>query len=141
VRSQKTSSVGLRREALGVERDRIDPLRLDACRLNRAQSELLDVFFAVIGQVAKPKAVASLFSAAPSVAVATLAISVISDGTEKAHDAAIGMVPGAVGLAACCVVAAAAIPRFRALRGSLLAWLTCGVVALGLYWGVFIGDY
>jgi hypothetical protein len=49
------------------------------------------------------------------------------------------MVVGGVGMSVCCVLAAVAIPRVRAIVGSLIAWVGWGVVALGLYWAVFVG--
>src|SRR2546423_9938183 len=99
----------------------------------------LVVVFSLVGEVVSPKAFSGLFSAAPSVAVASLAITLAFDDAEKARQATIGMVVGGVGMAACCVLAAAAIPRVHALRGSLAAWVGWAAVALGLYWAVFIG--
>jgi hypothetical protein len=99
----------------------------------------LVVAFALISEIVKPKAFAGLFAAAPSVAIASLTITVITEGASKAHQASIGMAAGAVGMAACCALAAAVIPRLKALRGSLLAIAGWAAVALGLYWVVFIG--
>ena len=42
--------------------------------------------FAIIGDVLKPKSFAGLFGAAPSVALATLAMTVVSDGSSYAAD-------------------------------------------------------
>jgi hypothetical protein len=99
----------------------------------------LVVTFALVSEVTRPKLFSGLFAAAPSVALASLAITVVSDGTAKAEKASVGMAVGAVGLAACAVVAAAVIPRLEALRGSLVAGGAWAVVALGLYWVVFVG--
>lgn len=99
----------------------------------------LVVLFALVSEAVEPKAFAGLFAAAPSVAIASLAITVASDGPSKARQSSMGMVVGGVGMAACCLIAVAAIPHLRALKGSLVAiggWL---VVSLGLYWAVFIG--
>lgn len=99
----------------------------------------LVVCFALISEALKPKAFAGIFAAAPSVAIASLAITVLTDGPTKARHASMGMVAGGVGMAVCCIVAVATIPKLKALNGSLLstgAWL---VMALGLYWAVFIG--
>lgn len=95
--------------------------------------------FALIGEVVRPKAFSGLFSAAPSVAVASLAVTAGFESAIKAQEASSGMVVGAIGMVACCVAATLAIPKVRALWGSLVAWLTWGVVALGLYWAVFVG--
>ncbi len=101
----------------------------------------LVVVFALIGEVATPKAFSGLFSAAPSVAFASLAITIIAESPVKARQASIGMVVGGVAMAVCCVLAAVAIPRIRSLRGSLAAWLGWAAVDLGLYWAVFIGAH
>ena len=99
----------------------------------------LVVVFALVGEVLSPKAFSGLFSAAPSVAVASLTITVLSETTEKARLGSVGMVVGAVGLTTCCVLGAVAIPRLKALRGSLLAVLGWAAVTFGVYWAVFIG--
>ncbi len=95
----------------------------------------LVVAFTLISEIVKPNA----FAAAPSVAIASLAITVITEGASKARQASIGMAAGAVGMAACCALAAAVIPRLEALWGSLVATAGWAAVALGLYWVVFIG--
>ncbi len=100
---------------------------------------LLVVLFALVCEAVKPKAFSGLFASAPSVAVASLAITVIVDGAQRAHQASVGMVVGGLAMMACCVLAATAIPRIRALWGSAVAWLGWGAVAAGLYWAVFVG--
>jgi hypothetical protein len=99
------------------------------------------VVFSLIGEVVTPKAFAGLFSAAPSVALASLTITIVFESTAKAREASIGMVVGGVAMMACCVLAAVAIPKLGALWGSLAAWLAWLTVALGLYWAVFIGAH
>lgn len=99
----------------------------------------LVVLFALISEAVKPKAFAGIFAAAPSVAIASLTITVLTDGVDKARLASVGMVVGAVGMAACCTIAVVTIPQMKALKGSLVsigAWM---LVSLGLYWAVFIG--
>jgi hypothetical protein len=102
---------------------------------------LLVVAFSLVGEVVKPKAFAGLFAAAPSVAIASLAITTMSETADKARMASVGMVLGGVGMAFCCVVAVVAIPRLRALWGSVVAAGGWCVVSLGLYWAVFIGAH
>ena len=102
---------------------------------------MLVVAFALIAEVVDPKAFAGLFAAAPSVAIASLAITVISESATDARQSAIGMVVGGIGMAACCVAAVGAIPRLKALWGSVVASAGWAVVALGLYWAVFIGAH
>src|SRR5947209_5197272 len=93
----------------------------------------LVVVFALIGEVVAPKAFSGLFSSAPSVAVASLAITIMSENAATARQDSIGMVVGALGMTACCVLAAAAIPRVHALAGSLLAWAGWATITFGLY--------
>jgi Protein of unknown function (DUF3147) len=99
----------------------------------------LVVVFALIGEVVKPKAFSGLFSAAPSVAIASLAITIVAEHPGKARQASIGMVVGGVAMAVCCILAVLAIPRVRSLRGSLVAWVGWIAVNLSLYWAVFVG--
>jgi hypothetical protein len=84
--------------------------------------------FAVIGEVFEPKTFAGLFGAAPSVALATLALLYRSDGAEATATAARWMVIGAVALfvyGSCCVAAChrRRIPVAMAAIASWLAWL------------------
>src|SRR5438270_14077920 len=98
----------------------------------------LVVVFALVGEVVSPKAFSGLFSAAPSVALASLTLTVMLEGTGKARQDSVGMVIGAVGMRACCVVALCAIPCLKALWGSVAAWVVWTGTALGLYWAVFV---
>jgi hypothetical protein len=100
---------------------------------------VLVVVFALVGEIVSPKAFSGLFSSAPSVAVASLAITIVAEGTTAARENSIGMVVGALAMTACCILAAAAIPRLRSVAGSILAWVGWGGVAFGLYWAVFVG--
>lgn len=52
--------------------------------------------FAIIGDILKPKSFAGLFGAAPSVALATLAMTVVSDGPSYAAIEGRSMLAGAV---------------------------------------------
>lgn len=99
----------------------------------------LVLVFSLVGTVVRPKAFSGLFGAAPSVAVASLALTIAYEGVGAAGRASTGMVVGAIAMTACCIVAALTIPLVRALAGSLLAWLGWGVVGLGLYWALFVG--
>ena|SRR5437660_1628962 len=100
---------------------------------------VLVVVFAVVGEVVKPKAFAGLFSAAPSVALASLAVTLAVEDVGRARLDVIGMVVGGIGMAGCCVMATVAIPKVGAVWGSLMAWAAWTLVAVGLYWAVFIG--
>ena len=90
------------------------------------------VVFALISDVLKPKMFAGLFSAAPSVALASLLVTALAAKPEQAATNAIGMLVGAAGMVACCVVAAPLVRRLGAVAGSALAWGAWLVVALGL---------
>jgi len=52
--------------------------------------------FAIIGDILKPKSFAGLFGAAPSVALATLAMTIVSDGPSYAAIEGRSMMAGAV---------------------------------------------
>jgi uncharacterized membrane protein (GlpM family) len=61
--------------------------------------------FALIGDLLKPKSFAGLFGAAPSVALATLGLTVASEGASYAATEARSMMAGAIAFTvyACCV--------------------------------------
>jgi hypothetical protein len=54
--------------------------------------------FAIVGDILKPKSFAGLFGAAPSVALATLAMTVVSDGSSYAAIEGRSMMAGAIAL-------------------------------------------
>lgn len=96
-------------------------------------------FFAVLGDLFKPKSFAGLFGAAPSIALATLSLTVASDGNEYARIEAASMIAGAIAffVYACCaskILMRAKFPALWVASGSLLVW---GAVALGV-WAVFL---
>ena len=100
---------------------------------------VLVVVFALLAEVVTPKAFSGLFAAAPSVAIASLSITIVAEGAAEARQDSIGMAVGGVAMAGCCVLAVTAIPRVGAVWGSAVAWLAWSVIAFGLYWAVFIG--
>jgi len=53
-------------------------------------------FFSVLGDVFKPKSFAGLFGAAPSVALATLGIALVTEGTQYAATEASSMMAGSI---------------------------------------------
>jgi hypothetical protein len=79
---------------------------------------LLVVTFSVIGEVVKPKRFAGVFGAAPSVALANLALVVAVQGTTKASAEAKAMIGGAVAMVVACIVGVRAVRRLHALRGA-----------------------
>jgi uncharacterized membrane protein (GlpM family) len=84
---------------------------------------LLVAAFAVIGQSVRPKSFSGLFSAAPSIALAALAITSLTDGSSAARDQVLAMTFGAVGMVMYCVLAAVVIERSNALIGSTVAFV------------------
>lgn len=90
--------------------------------------------FAFLGDVLRPKSFAGLFGAAPSVALASLALALLQHGARYAVVEATAMIAGAVALGVYSVLVCQVLMKthWRALPASvtcLLAWL---VLALGL---------
>lgn len=93
--------------------------------------------FAVIGSMLKPKSFAGLFGAAPSVALATLALTISKNGKPYAALEARSMVAGAAALLMYCIVVLLLLKRTRmrtlaATSSALVVWLG---VAIALWWG------
>jgi uncharacterized membrane protein (GlpM family) len=86
--------------------------------------------FAVIGDVLKPKSFAGLFGAAPSVALATLALTIATDGKTYAALEARSMIIGACSffVYACCCMRVMTRRTVRATPVTvvgLAVWLAC----------------
>lgn len=90
-------------------------------------------FFAALGDSLKPKSFAGLFGAAPSVALATLALAVFKDGQAYAALEARSMVLGATAFLIYCLVCA----RILAKRNAGATMVT--VSALGLWVACAVG--
>jgi uncharacterized membrane protein (GlpM family) len=89
--------------------------------------------FALLAETLQPKRFAGLFSAAPAVAVASLAIGLATKPASQSHESAIGMVAGAVAMVAYVLAVVPALRRTSAVgasAGAVLVWLA--VAALGL---------
>jgi Protein of unknown function (DUF3147) len=91
--------------------------------------------FAVLGDLLRPKSFAGLFGAAPSVAVATLALTFSAEGASTAAIEARAMMLGAVALGTYSIVVCQLLARSRVSvtivsTGALLVWLG---IALGLH--------
>ena len=78
---------------------------------------LLVVAFSLLAEGLSPKRFAGLFSAAPAVAIAGLTVLLLDKGAHDAHESAIGMIAGGVGMIA---YAAMAVPLLRR-RGAVTA--------------------
>jgi uncharacterized protein DUF3147 len=92
--------------------------------------------FAMIGDVLKPKTFAGLFGAAPSVALATIALTVKSEGSTYAAVQARSMILGAVAffLYAWTVCHLLLAGKRSALKTTVLALPLWCASALGLWW-------
>lgn len=97
----------------------------------------LVVVFALVGTVLKPKRLAGLFSAAPSIALAGLIVTVVATGDQKASHAALGMMFGAAGFVAFSLSARPLLSRLSAVVASSVACCAWTVVAVGSYLLVF----
>lgn len=95
---------------------------------------LLVVAFAIVSDMLKPKMFAGLFSAAPSVATASLLITGLASGPARDHRYALGMIVGAVGLVFFSAAAAMLVRRLGAIPGSALAWVAWAIPSFGLWW-------
>ena len=80
--------------------------------------------FALLSQGLEPKRFAGLLSAAPAVALAGLAVTLLDKGAHDAHQAATGMVAGGVGMTA---YAATVIPLLKRARASVASMAVLGV--------------
>ena len=91
--------------------------------------------FATLGDVFRPKGFAGLFGAAPSVALATLGLTIATEGKEFASIEARSMIVGAVaffvyGLVCVYLMGVRRIKASPAALGGLAVW---GLVAWGLW--------
>lgn len=89
--------------------------------------------FALISEVCMPKRFSGLFSSAPSVLVAGLAVTLVGEVAAKAQLTAEGAVAGAFGMIAYCLAATPLIRRCKALAGASLALIAWAVIAIGAY--------
>ena len=92
--------------------------------------------FAVIGDMLKPKSFAGLFGAAPSIALATLVLTVHSDGAAYAAREARSMMAGCVAFFIYVSVVSWAIMRYKrkALWVTVCAFPIWFGVAFALWW-------
>jgi hypothetical protein len=110
------------------------PVQFVAVALKVLAGGVLVAAFSALGDVLKPKAFAGLFAAAPSVALASLAVTLLTAGPAKAAISSRGMVAGAVGMVAYCAAASILVKRFGAVAGSVVAWVFWVIAALLVFW-------
>jgi uncharacterized membrane protein (GlpM family) len=94
---------------------------------------VLVLVFAALSETLKPKRFAGILAAAPSVAIAGLAVGAASKGPADQAHAAQTMTAGAIALAVCAAVAVLALKRFGPGKGALVSGIAWIVVAAGLY--------
>lgn len=82
---------------------------------------LLVCVFALISEICMPKQFAGIFSAAPSVLLAGLAITIFTRGTSPAVLTAQGAIAGALGMIVYCIIATPLLKRHKAMVGSILS--------------------
>jgi hypothetical protein len=100
---------------------------------------LIVSFFAALADVLKPKSFAGLFGAAPSVGLATLALTIAADGKSYAATEARSMAAAAIGVLAYACVASRLMMRYRwgALASSASALALWFAISFGL-WFAFL---
>jgi hypothetical protein len=90
--------------------------------------------FALVGELFKPKTFAGLFSAAPSVSIAVLALAFHKEGSAYVATAARTMILGSVAMLAYCALCAVLTRRERVPEWLIAgaAWVAWGAVAFAL---------
>ena len=91
-------------------------------------------FFAALADVLRPRSFAGLFGAAPSIALATLVLTISQRGATFAAMEGCSMIAGAVALATCCGMVCLLLQRRRwhANAAALFGIAVWFVVAFGL---------
>jgi Protein of unknown function (DUF3147) len=99
--------------------------------------------FALLGDLLKPKTFAGLFGAAPSVALATLVLTVMKEGKEYASLEARSMIVGAVAFFLYALVVSQLLlrkkwPVLPVTTFSIVVWFICSfVLSFGLSFGLY----
>lgn len=94
---------------------------------------LLVLLFAVLSEALKPKRFAGILSAAPSVAIAGLAIGSSAEGPLKQAAASHTMIAGAAALTVYAMIAVPALRRLGAAKGAAVACAAWLAVTLAVY--------
>ena len=89
--------------------------------------------FAVVGHLLRPKWFAGLFGAAPSVAVASLAVTVVDKGHHDAALAGYAMLFGVAGFVAFSACVRPLLTKVHAVTASSISCLVWILVAVGGY--------
>jgi uncharacterized membrane protein (GlpM family) len=97
---------------------------------------LLVVAFAVAAQMINPKRLSGILSAAPSVALGSLIVTLAFKGPHDARLAALGMALGAIAFTVYCLAVVPSLARWGGWRGSGAALVAWFAVAFALLWVV-----
>ncbi len=108
-------------------------MELGSLALKALVGGALVVVFSLVGESIRPRRLAGVTSAAPSIALASLAITLVASGVASARSLSLGMIAGAIALTAWCLVGATLVRRFGALKGSAGATGVWCVVAFALW--------
>jgi hypothetical protein len=96
--------------------------------------------FALLGDIFKPKRFAGLFGAAPSVALATLGLTVAAHGTAYAAAEARSMTAGAVAFFAYAACVSWVLIRYKpAVLGAATGLIAVWCVVASVLWFLFLG--
>lgn len=91
--------------------------------------------FAVVGDLVKPESLGGIFAAAPTIALATIPLTLHQHGSAYVATEARSMVAGAVAFAAYACVVSFVLMRWRpkALKAAGVSMVVWAVVSAGLY--------
>ncbi len=95
--------------------------------------------FAVLGHMLRPKWFAGLFGAAPSVAIGSIALTVLSKGHHAASLAGGGMCFGAAGFVVFSACVRPLLGRYHAVVATSASCLVWIAVAVGAYYLAVVG--
>jgi uncharacterized membrane protein (GlpM family) len=95
--------------------------------------------FAAFGEAVKPKSFAGLFAAAPSVAMATLGLTIVTEGKLFASTEARSMIVGAIAFFAYAWLTMEVIMKFKLHAGAAATWMLAAwmICAIGIWSVIF----
>lgn len=94
---------------------------------------LFVVGFSLFGAVLTPKRFSGLFSAAPSVALGSLTVTILAEGHERAIAETRGMAVGGLAFALSALIGVRLVARWGSLRGSIALCALWLVLAAGAW--------
>lgn len=97
----------------------------------------LVVVLALLGEVIRPRSLAGLTSSAPTIATASLLVTLLTSGALMALNLSLGMIAGAVGFVVWCTVGGRAVDRLGSITGSLVATVAW-FVSVSVLWVLFL---